>query len=97
MKGKRRMVKNSKRPIFNDVAADREIARTPLPRLIFLNELETNAGLEAHYFSDVLGAIVVGVTWLSFCAISLEIDRRYRATYRSAIQDAPPSPPGRAD
>jgi hypothetical protein len=37
--------KNSKRPIFKDLPGDQEVARRPLPQLILLDELETNAGV----------------------------------------------------
>jgi undecaprenyl-diphosphatase len=34
--------------------------------------------LGAHYFTDVIGAIAVGLTWLAFCWTGMETVRRWR-------------------
>lgn len=38
----------------------------------------TRLYLDAHYLSDVLGAMALGLMWLSFSVTAVEIDRRYR-------------------
>ena len=42
--------KNSNTQILKDLPGDQEVARRPLPRLILLDELETNAGVHLRVF-----------------------------------------------
>jgi undecaprenyl-diphosphatase len=45
--------------------------------------------LGAHYFTDVIGAIAIGLTWLSFCWTGVETLRRWRGRPRDRpVQDA---------
>ncbi|HKP92798.1 MAG TPA: phosphatase PAP2 family protein [Chthoniobacterales bacterium] len=39
--------------------------------------------LGAHYFTDVIGAIAIGLAWLAFCWTGIETLRRWRAAFRS--------------
>ena len=41
--------KNSKRPRLKELQGRQEVARRPLPRLIFLDELETNVGVHLRF------------------------------------------------
>lgn len=50
--------------------------------LIFLVAL-SRLYLGAHYLSDVLGAMGLGVMWLTICVTAVEINRRYRLHHRS--------------
>jgi len=38
--------------------------------------------LGAHYLSDVLGAMALGVMWLATCITAVEVNRRYRMEHR---------------
>jgi undecaprenyl-diphosphatase len=38
--------------------------------------------LGAHYLSDVLGAMALGVMWLATCITAVELNRRYRLEHR---------------
>jgi undecaprenyl-diphosphatase len=40
--------------------------------------------LGAHYFTDVIGAVAVGLAWLAFCWTGVETLRRWRA--RSVVK-----------
>ncbi len=39
--------------------------------------------LGAHYLSDVLGAMALGILWLAFTVTAIEVNRRYRETHRA--------------
>jgi undecaprenyl-diphosphatase len=38
--------------------------------------------LGAHYLSDVLGAMALGLMWLATCITAVELNRRYRLEHR---------------
>jgi undecaprenyl-diphosphatase len=40
--------------------------------------------LGAHYFTDVIGAVAVGLAWLAFCWTGVETLRRWRG--RSVVK-----------
>jgi len=44
--------------------------------------------LGAHYLSDVLAAMAVGIMWLAFCLTAVDINRRYRAHRQGSGRDA---------
>jgi undecaprenyl-diphosphatase len=50
----------------------------------------TRLFLDAHYLSDVLAAMALGLMWLSFSLTAIEIDRQYREHDKTCSQVARP-------